>query len=174
MKQETMKLGKLEIDMYDLRRFIVKSKKKGYAGQGIYKRAKDGSKIFTFQKGNFYYTDNYAGSPQAPGDEIVRWQKEDGQRIWHMHYSGGMLEKFWEDEELSEKSFVFLKKMISQIPFRYPFRGPIGRSEDKDFIYSNRVNGDIKRFGGNEKIYSKILKEIIFTQDYNGCLVVPK
>ena len=39
MKQETMKLGKLEIDMYDLRRFIVKSKKKGYAGQGIYKRA---------------------------------------------------------------------------------------------------------------------------------------
>ena len=70
-----MKIGQLEIDLEELRNFLVIAKKNAYAGGGVKKREIDGSKTFTFQEGNFHYTDNYAGSYQAPGNEIVRWQR---------------------------------------------------------------------------------------------------
>ena len=154
-------------------RFIVSPKKKGYAGNGEKIREADDSKTFVFQDENFYYTDNYAGSSQAPGNEIVRWKKGDGQRIWQMSYSGGMLPEFWGDKELMKETFECLKKSLLLIDFEHPFRGP------EKYIWNNlkyvsSIKGDIKRFNGKERIIDKRLNEIIFSQEFIGCLVVPK
>jgi len=168
-----MKIGKLEIDLEELRNFLVVAKKNGYAGGKEKKRETDGSKTFTFQKGNFHYIDNYAGSYQAPGNEIVRWKREDGQRIWQMSYSGGMLPKFWGDEKLSHITFEFLRNMLMRINPDSPFKGP-PKYENKDFIYETWAEGDIQRFSGKEQIISKKLERIMFSQDFIGGLVIPK
>jgi len=178
-----MKIGQLEIDLKELTNFIVKAKKNTYAGGKEKRRETDGSKTFTFQEGNFYYTDNYAGSYQAPGNEIIRWQREDGQRIWQMSYSGGMLPKFWGNEKVSHSTFEFLKNALRQIDPESPFRGP-GKYENVNFIYEAWAEGDLQRFSGKEHIYSIIYKtgddpssrrlEMVFSQDFIGGLVIPK
>ena len=168
-----MKLGQLEVDLTELTYFIVKAKKNGYAGGEEKRREADGSKTFTFQEGNFHYTDNYAGSNQAPGDEIVRWQKADGQRIWHMAYSGGMLPEFWGNVELKNETFKFLKEVLMQVSSRHHFRG-LPQYDREDFSYVMDLNGDIQRFFGSELIHCKNLRKQVFTQDFIGGLVVPK
>ena len=168
-----MKIGRLEIDLEELTRFIVKAKKNGYASGKEKRREADGSKTFTFQEGNFYYTDNYAGSYQAPGNEIVRWQREDEQRIWHMAYSGGMLPEFWGQKELKDEVFKFLKEVLMLVSFDYPFRGPL-KYENENFRYAMAINGDIQRFSGKEWITNKGLSKIVFTQNFIGGLVIPK
>lgn len=168
-----MKIGQLEIDLEELQNFIVKAKKNTYASGKEKRRETDGSKTFTFQEGNFHYTDNYAGSYQAPGNEIVRWQREDGQRIWQMSYSGGMLPKFWGDKKVSHSTFEFLKNVLMQIGPKSPFRGP-GKYENVNFIYEAWAEGDFQRFSGKEQIISKKLEKIIFSQDFIGGLVIPK
>jgi len=178
-----MKIGELEINLGELRNFLVVAKKNGYAGGKEKRREADGSKTFTFQEGNFHYTDNYAGSYQAPGNEIVRWQREDGQRIWQMSYSGGMLPEFWGDKRLSHLTFEFLKNVLMQIGSDSPFRGP-SICENMGFIYRAEIEGDIQRFSGKEQIYSRVYQsgrssinkqlEMIFSQDFIGGLVIPK
>src|SRR3989344_2159039 len=142
-----IKLGQLEVDLGELTDFIVEAKKNGYAAGGEKRRWSDGSKTFTFHNGNFHYRDNYAGSYQAPGNEIVRWQKPDGQRIWQMSYSGGILPQFQGDEELAKQTFKFLKKALMKGDFEHPFRGP-PKFEDEDFIYRTSVKGNVQRFSG--------------------------
>lgn len=168
-----MKIGKLEVDLTELQEFVVEAGKNSYAGNIEPKRMPDGSKTYTFQKGNFHYTDNYAGSFQAPGNEIVRWQREDGQRIWQMSYSGGMLPEFWDDEILAKKTFEFLKRVLIKGDFENPFRGP-PEFEDENFFYGMNVNGNIKKFSGDEDILYKKINEIVFSQDFIGGLAIPK
>ena len=168
-----IRLGELEIDLEELEGFLVAAKRNGYAGSEGKKRETDGSKTFTYQEGNFHYTDNYAGSYQAPGNEIVRWQKDDGQRIWYMAYSGGMLPAFRHNDILSENTFKFLKEVLMLVTPELPFRGPL-RHENTGFEYLLEINGDIKRFSGGEIIRSKRLKDVVFSQDLIGGLVIPK
>ena len=166
-----MKIGKLEINLDELQEFIVEAGKNGYAGNGEQTRMQDGSKSYAFHKGDFHYTDNYAGSYQAPGSEIVRWQREDGQRIWQMSYSGGMLPEFWNNEELSTKTFIFLKEALLQSNSKYPFRGP-EKFDKENFRYWMSMEGDIKRFSGKEFI--QLYDHVIFSQDFIGGLVILK
>lgn len=168
-----MKIGQLEIDLEELQGFIVKAKKNTYAGGKEKRRETDGSKTFTFQEGNFHYTDNYAGSYQAPGTEIIRWQREDGQRIWQMSYSGGMRPKFWGDKKLSSLTFEFLKNALRKIDPKSPFRG-LDEYKNVNFIYEVGVEGDFQRFSGKEQIISRKLERIIFSQDFIGGLVITK
>jgi len=168
-----MKIGQLEIDLEELTNFIVKAKKNTYAGMGEEKRLPDGSKLLVFQEGNFYYEDNYGGSYQAPGRELVKWQREDGQRIWQMSYSGGMPSEFWGNKILKDKTFTFLREVLMLINFDYPFRGPL-RHENEDFAYTTEVKGNIQKFSGIEWIRSKELERIMFSQDFIGGLVIPK
>ncbi len=172
-----MQLGKLEINLEELTNFIVEAKKSCYAGNGEEIILEDGSKQLSFKKGDFYYEDNYSGFYQALGREIVRWQKLDGQRIWQMSYSGGMLPGFLDNEEMAEKTFAFLKKALSQVKPEKPFRGP----EDKNFQeenlgYNAYTNGDITRFKGYETIkeISKDSWSMILLTDYIGGLIIPK
>jgi len=186
MKQEIIKLGKIEIELNELTDFVVKAKKFCYAGGGNEIKLLDGSKLLTFQEGNLYYEDNYDGWYQAPGSELVRWQGPMGQRIWQMGYSGGMESNYFENEELTRETFGFLKQALLGVNAEMPFRGP-GIYEDREhgFIYRNNVyrnivkdglvgGGDIKRFSGREDIFCQKEKAIVFSQDYTGCLVIPK
>ena len=167
-----IKLGRLEVDLGELTDFIVEAKKNGYAAGGEKRRWSDGSKTFTFHKGNFHYRDNYAGSYQAPGNEIVRWQKPDGQRIWQMSYSGGILPKFWGNSEIKDKTLGFLKEVLLKVSHAHPFRGP-GRYRDKGLIYILTIDGDIRKFRGHECILNEDSDDVIFSQHLIGCLVVP-
>jgi len=165
----------LEVGLDELTDFIVEAKKSCYAGNGEEKEEEDGSRILTFQKGNFHYTDNYAGYFQAPGTEIVRWQRPNGQRIWQMSYSGEMLLNDPKDNELTKETFAFLKKALSQITEKKPFRGPEETGfSDGDFFYSADTMGDLVRFIGHEKITNKKIARLVFSQDYIGGLVIPK
>ena len=163
-----MKLGQLEINLDELTHFIVKAKQNGYAGNGEERREADGSKTLTFQEGNFHYTDNYAGSWQAPGTETVRWQREDGQRIWQMAYSGGMLPKFFGDEQLKKETFDFLREALSHVSIRFPLRGP-AVYESPRFLYTMQAGGNnIKLFSGGEGIYDIKGHREVFHQDFIG------
>jgi|SRR3989344_916901 len=168
-----VKLGQQEIDLNELANFLVVAKRNGYAGGEGKVREADGSKTFTYQEGNFHYTDNYAGSDQAPGNEIVRWQRVDGQRVWYMAYSGGMLREFWGDKELADETYRSLKKALGQVTAELPFRGPIKLEDDKS-KYVMQVQGNIERFLGEEAMTNKKLNRIVFSQDFMGGLVVPK
>lgn len=168
-----MKIGKLEIDLEDMKRFIIEAKKNGYAGRKEKVREADGSKTFAFQKGNFYYADNYAGSYQAPGTETVRWQKEKGQRIWQMAYSGGMSPEFWGNEKLAEQTFEFLREALMKGDSEYPLRGPPHYSSN-GFVYMMKARGDIRRFSGDEQIIEREPNRIVFSQEFIGGLIIPK
>ena len=168
-----MKIGQLEIDLKELRGFIVKAKKKAYAGGGEEKRLPDGSKLLVFQEGHFYYEDNYDGRYQAPGRELVKWQREDGQRIWQMSYSGGMRPEHWGDKRLSHITFEFLKNALRKIRPESPFRG-LDEYKNVEFTYEAWAEGDFQRFSGKEQIISNKLERIIFSQDFIGGLVIPK
>ncbi|MDO8528421.1 MAG: DUF5680 domain-containing protein [Nanoarchaeota archaeon] len=178
---EKVKLGKLEVNLDRLAEFIADAKKSCYAGNGKKDRAEDGSKVLTFQGEDFHYTDNYDGFYQAPGSEIVRWKKKDGQRIWQMSYSGGMLPIYEGDEKLAKSTFKFLKEVLSQVTPERPFRGPAG-AEDSRFSYSDILfgNSSLKRFSGREEIRDYQVDEkdprfckLVFSQDYIGGLIIP-
>jgi hypothetical protein len=182
MKQETIKTGQLEINLGELARFLVDAKKHCYAGNGEELILPDGSKQLTFQKGNFHYTDNYSGWYQAPGSEIVRWQKEDGRRIWQMSYSGGMLEGFHGNVQLTKQTFGFLKECLLSVTPDNPFRGKRAeiirkKIEDNTFSYQCDVEtnyGNIKNFHGTEMIWTTKQDNIIFSQRFIGGLIIPK
>jgi len=171
MMNETIKLGNLKIDLGDLTEFILKAKKRCYAGNGKEERLSDGSKRLIFQERDFFYEDNYRGHYQAPGTELVRWQKSDGQGLWQMSYSGGMLPEFIGDEKLAIVTFEFLKKALSD---KDAFlRGPMQFRNDS-LSYTNELKGDIKRFKGSEEIIDRDNLDIIFSQDYIGEVIIPK
>ncbi|MBS3091822.1 hypothetical protein J4466_00225 [Candidatus Pacearchaeota archaeon] len=180
MENGKAKLGKLEIGLDQLAKFIVKAKKNCYAGNGQEERLRDGSKVLTFQDGDFHYTDNYAGFYQAPGTEIVRWQKADGQRLWQMSYHGRMLPEFRENEEFAKLTFRFLKLALSEASQDKPFRGPEWdngfRIDDwrfSNWLYKTKTEGNLTNFRGKERIFNELGNEV-FSQDYIGGLVIPK
>jgi len=178
-----MKIGQLEINLGELAEFLVRAKKHCYAGNGEKEILPDGSKRLTFQEGNFHYEDNYDGWYQAPGSEIVRWQRKEGQRIWQMSYSGGMLSEFIGDEKITKRTFNFLKKALLRVTPERPFRGPeknpfkLGKVGEI-WKYHAQTWGSISRFKGEEKIildsYTPKINRAVFSQDYIGGLVIPR
>ena len=160
------------VDLDKLSRFLVKAKKGTYASL-------NGMKIeperplhneLEFSEGDLYYRDSYVGFFQAPGMEEVRFGK-DGETIWTMTYSGGMLAEYQENVDFAKEAFGFLKKVLTLIDEKMPYRGP-ERLEEGDWEYVNEVEGDIKRFIGHEKILFK--GKEVFSQDYIGGLVIDK
>ena len=178
MNGKIVKLGELEIDLDELAESIVWFKQNVYGGTYIGINGKkeimpDGSKRIVLQHGNFWYEDNYDGNSQAPGRELVKWQKEEGQWIWQMAYSGGMEPEFFNNEWLKKNTFGFLKIALSRVTPDMPFRGSPD-FQNENFMYICNVRGDIKKFSGDEAILSKRLGKYVFSQNFNGCLVFPK
>mgnify|MGYP001579575299 CR=1 FL=1 len=174
MSEKIVRLGEFEVNLEELSKFLVNAKKRNYASKEKKIREVDGSKTFIFQDGNFYYTDNYAGSLQAQGNEIVRCQRKDGQRIWSMNRFGGLLSKYWKNG-FSEEIYPFLKESLVGVTSKRPFRGS-EMYEDKKLglKYISLVEGDITRFEGKEKIICKRTGYIVFSQNFMGGLVIPR
>ena len=175
----SLKLGELEIDLDELSLFIVNAKKNCYAGNGAEKKLPDGSRLLMFQEGNFYYEDSYDGYYQAPGREIVRWKKLDGQRIWQMSYSGEMLPEYIGNEEFAKKTFSFLKEALLTVTPDMPFRGEEKKIFHKEidgehWFYETKTKGDTKNFSGQERIFTLHSKKEVFIQNYIGGIITPK
>lgn len=72
---------------------------------------------------------------------------------------------------LQKKTFVFLKKALSLVEEKNPYRGP-EKLEEGDFLYINKVVGSLSDFKGEEKIFYK--NEEVFCQNYFGGLIINK
>jgi len=165
-------MTKKNINLKELAKFLVRAKTNTYASlkSKEIKSERPNHKELEFEDGDFYYRDSYVGFFQAPGMEEVRLGKE-GKIIWTMAYSGGMLPEFHGDLELAKSAFTFLKEALSLVSEEMPYRGP-KKLKREDWEYFNSVNGDIKRFSGNEKIFFK--RKEVFSQEYIGGLVIEK
>lgn len=177
MKTEVIKLRGLEVNLQELSKFVVEAKKQGFAGGGLYENVPDGLKQFTFQKGDFYYTDSYIGELQFSGHETIRWGAKFAPPIWQMNYFGGINPKFFEDKELIEKNDRFLRENLMRVTPDKPFRGPEGLCCEGDLEYKNKVYGGIERFYGKEQIHQykdNRKASRIFLLDYHGGIIIPE
>ncbi len=162
----------MKINLKKLAEFLVKAKTQTYASMNSQeiKSERPGHNELEFEEDSLYYRDSYVGFFQAPGMEEVRLGK-DGETIWTMAYSGGMLSEFQNDIEFAKQVFTFLKKVLGLVTEDIPFRGP-KELEEGNWRYMNKIEGEIKRFKGHEKIFFK--GKEVFNQDYIGGIVIEK
>lgn len=155
LKELNLFLGKATLNTYAL------------SGQEV-GPGEDGFEELEFKEGKWCYKDSYTGFFQSWGREVVWHNKKP---FWTQIYGGGMTAKFQSDSKLANRTFDFLKKVLSAGEKKKEFqpRGPKSFS-DGDWYYSCEWKGDITKFGGREKILFK--KEVVFTHDFFGGLIL--
>ncbi len=144
----------------ELKKFIVKAKIATYATGGEFaeKNLKDNSKELIFEESPFKYRDRYFGHNSFIGEEIV-W--ENDKLLWGMNYFGEIVSK----EISSEKLYYFLKIVLRLVTEDLPFRGP-NKFKKGNFVYQNKVEGDLLNFSGKETIFYK--NKIVYFLHYHG------
>ena len=148
------------MDLQTLSQFLVKAKLDTYAKSGETGEVilPDGRKRFEFSDGDFKYIDIYSGFNPFAGQETVYYQD---QLVWEMSYQGEI-----SDQEIEAKQvYQFLKKALQQVKIDKPFRGP-SRLTEGEFEYINKVEGNIKKFQGVEKIC--LNKKEVYQLSYSG------
>ncbi|MDP3728292.1 MAG: DUF5680 domain-containing protein [bacterium] len=157
------------MNLKELAHFLVKAKCNAYAGDGKeIPSQRPGFKELEFKEGPWEYRDSYVGYFMAPGQEYVRY---NGQIVWAMAYTGGMVEEYREDKNLAKQTFQFLKQALQKIEVSRPFRGPNSLSLG-DWEYRDKSEGDITDFKGVEHIFYK--GKEVFKQNYIGGVVLSK
>lgn len=132
--------------------FIVEAKKSTYAKQKPKEVSlPNGMKQLEFSKGPMQYRDRFKtymdkkNFERFYGSEVVYDGK---QRKWKMFYRGGMVS----DMAPTADTFMFLKKAMSKVGTKRPFRGPryfkLG-----NFEYRDNSKGNANKFEGVEKIF---------------------
>ena len=167
MASERIKLGKLEINLDELESFIIEAK---VASSFQFKPIGVPVRI-EFSKGDFMFITNLNGYYKYAGTEEVRWKKPSSQLIWQMNYFGGMVNRYVGNKERTERTYNFLKQVLSKVDPDIPFRGPNHlASEDGSLEYSCSTQGfnTIQSFEGDEKI------DGLYTLEYHGGLIIPK
>jgi len=98
-----------KINLDELTKFLVEAKTRTYANVNAKetKPERPSFKELEYKKGKYEYRDSYCGFFFAPGQEIVRYNKEP---IWAMAYSGGMIKEHHGDVAFAKEVFGFLKK----------------------------------------------------------------
>ncbi|MFA5163204.1 MAG: DUF5680 domain-containing protein [Patescibacteria group bacterium] len=151
------------LDLKQLKDFLAKAKKAGYAsGETAVKAVEeDKSKTIVFEEGDFKYHDNYFGGEPYGGREVVFFK---GEPVYLMVYYGLV------KEDISDFKAVYriLQKSLSLIPADYPYRGPKEFSEG-DYRYQNDFMGEINDFSGEELI--EFQGREIYRAKYIGGLV---
>jgi hypothetical protein len=160
----------MKLNIEELRGFIVKAKKEGYAsGKGKIPKERSqrpGFKELEFKEGEWYYRDSYSGFFRAPGQEVVYYKNRP---VWNMCYGGkGQEGKYY---DIAEQTFGFLKECLMRVPKEKPYRGP-DYFKQGDFEYSNKVKGSLEDFQGAEVI--KLKGKKVFSQVYFGGLIIHK
>lgn len=144
----------------ELKNFLVKAKTATYATGGEFaeKKLKDNSKELVFEENSFRYRDRYFGHNSFIGEEIV-WKND--KLLWGMNYFGEIISK----EISSEELYNFLKIALKMVTEDLPFRGP-KELKKGDFLYQNKVKGDVFNFSGKEIIFYK--NKIVYFLYYHG------
>jgi len=136
------------ISTEELREFLVKAKREGYASGKEATKLSSGEKMFEFKDGLWRYLDICKGGDKFfSGDEKVFHK---GSLVWKMGYDGGVESSTGRNK--SEEVYVFLKEVLKDVKEEIPFRGPF-MFRREDFLYLNSIHGDIERFNGNESIH---------------------
>jgi hypothetical protein len=150
------------MNIEELCKFLVRAKANTYASGKEGTVLSDGSKELIFEEGKFRYKDRYFGENPFIGEEVVFYQ---GKCVWGMNYFGCIV--FSEDVSPKEV-YKFLREALKRLGEKKPFRGP-DKYEENSFKYSDKVEGDVDRFNGIEKIFYEGIE--VYTLSYHGGIV---
>ncbi|MFH1649700.1 MAG: DUF5680 domain-containing protein [Candidatus Woesearchaeota archaeon] len=158
-------------------KFLAKAHRSTYAAPAEVKaktRVKPplipGGTTYVFREGDWEYVDQYHGSFDAPGAEIVNFS---GNTIWRMTYEG-LIDSRIPEKEVKEEIWPFLGEALMTFPGDFPFRGP-KRFEKGEFVYTFDAKWDVPfgqkqpRLKGRESILRNG-KEVFF-QEITGTFV---
>jgi hypothetical protein len=144
--------------------FLRRAKLSGYAanGEGDEIISDDGGKKFTFIEHDLEYQDIYYGFNPFIGQETVRQQ---GKVVWIMNYSG----KTSLERDEAVQMYYFLRMVLRNSSAEMPLRGP-SDFEESNYQYTNKYEGDIDSFYGNEIILING-QEIYWLQYHGGSIM---
>lgn len=135
-----------------LKKFLVEAKQKTYASNdSAYKRKlHDGSILFEYKDKDLVYRDYYKGSNPFIGRETV---SHGGEVLWEMFYYGFIIDE--RQNPNKEEIYRFLKKALSQMEEKFPYRGRDSYSsvDMEGFLYKTEFNESKDSFNGIEYIY---------------------
>ena len=143
--------------------FLREAKRATYASQDDATKVKPilkGSHQLEFRQGNLFYRDIYYGGNFFVGQETVNHQDDP---FWAMSYAGGINEGV--DPQDTPGIYTFLRDALKAVPANAPYRGPEIYNQG-DFIYTNRILGNVSRFSGIEVI--KFKEKPIYQLHYSG------
>ncbi len=152
----------MNINVNDLRQFLIDSNKAGYAGGEEKKWIKesDGSTTIPYTQGEWRSHDNFFGGEPYGGRVVVFYQNKP---VWIMVYYGWVANGIETDPV-----YKILRSALKQMPEDAPFRGP-KEFVDGEFAYHNIWSGDIERYSGEEQIIQG--EKLIYKANYMGGLV---
>ena len=130
-------------DEQALSAFVAEAHRNGYATAQP-QVDDDGRKVLTYERENWRYRDVYYGSEAFGGHEVVSCQSDPR---WGMHYYGDLTT---EDADRDE-TYSFLRAALERASEDRPYRGP-ERFERDGLTYWSSVEGDLRRFEGEERI----------------------
>lgn len=143
--------------MNDLKQFLTKAKKAGYAS-GKWDKEADGSNSTRHTDGQWSFHDNWFGGEPFGGREVVF---RNNKPYWMMVYYGS-------DSGKAPGLIAFLQEALGMIPEDMPVRGPAELTEG-EFKYKNNRTGNLEEFHGEEKIFCN--GEEVYYAKYAGGLV---
>jgi len=155
--------------LIELNGFLGKASKATYAGGGGEVESwRTGFKELEYRENDWYYRDSYTGYLRSWGQEVV-WHND--KPVWTCLYGGGMTENHM-DSEFADKTFNFLKKVLSAGDKETTFqpRGPKEYSDNNSWYYQCELEGNIDKFNGHESISYN--GKVVFTHDIFGGLVL--
>jgi len=151
----------------ELSQFLVRAKKYGYASGDESKeyRNKDQSKGYFLKEKNWAYHDFYYGGEPFGGQEIVYYKKGHSfTPFFIMLYYGKVYESVKDFKEI----YKFLKRALSLVSEKEPYRGPKNFKEG-NFEYRNEFKGKVDDFQGEEVILRD--KKEVYKANYLGGLI---
>lgn len=160
----------MEIDINELKGFLIKAKKATYANGDVEKVASSrrGSSDYEYRDGKFVYHDTYFGGVQFAGEEVVYIDGQD-KPIWAMNYFGETIDRTL-SEEMMDKILRPALMRVGEDDI-LPVRGP-KKFKNKGFHYYFTVDGDMERFNGVEQIFENKEKRVIFRLYCSGGTIV--
>lgn len=145
----------------EIKKFLVAANLNGYGNELVKEiNEPDGSHTITYEKGDWFFHDNFFGGEPFGGREVISYQNKP---VWMMVYYG-----FVTEISLQNEIYTFLKKALMQFTEEMPYRGPEELVEG-DWQYTNTVSGDFESFSGEESI--KYKNKGVYRAKYQGGLV---
>jgi hypothetical protein len=132
---------------FELSNFLVKAKRNKYSKkkESNSKILNDGSKYYEYNEYNYSFQAKKYGNNPFSGQEVVY---KNGNPIWSMNYYGVILDVIIDYEAFQD----FLSRALKLVMKDMPYRGP-SKFSSRDWIYSIKIDGSIKKFRGEEKVH---------------------